>query len=280
MKKYEDRFKPRPSAERRYQAAIRKIMQGLRERLKGAGSPFQMLQILRGFARSPTLDHEAREAAKAMVTHLFYDGASDWREAARHGSRGRMIYEALRREKARRNDFGPIIEQNARYITSMASGVADKVSKDMARGYMEGKRPEELMRDVLKRWPDLTEWHDRLIARKETSKASTALTRVRAEGAGLDWYVWRTSEDARVRTSHYHMDGVICSWSDPPSPEKLVHQKDRGKYNPGEIFNCRCYPEVLLEYGDVSWPHKVYHNGRIQSMTLAAFKRLNGGRDL
>lgn len=255
-------------------------MQGLRERLKGAGSPFQMLQILRGFARSPTLDHEAREAAKAMVTHLFYDGASDWREAARHGSRGRMVYEALRREKARRNDFGPIIEQNARYITSMASGVADKVSKDMARGYMEGKRPEELMRDVLKRWPELTEWHARLIARTETSKASTALTRVRAEGAGLDWYVWRTSEDARVRTSHYHMDGVICSWSDPPSPEKLVHQKDRGKYNPGEIFNCRCYPEVLLEYGDVSWPHKVYHNGRIQSMTLAAFKRLNGGRDL
>lgn len=280
MKKYEDRFKPRPSVERRYQAAIRKIMQGLRERLKGAGSPFQMLQILRGFARSPTLDHEAREAAKAMVTHLFYDGASDWREAARHGSRGRMVYEALRREKARRNDFGPIIEQNARYITSMASGVADKVFKDMARGYMEGKRPEELMRDVLKRWPELTEWHARLIARTETSKASTALTRVRAEGAGLDWYVWRTSEDARVRTSHYHMDGVICSWSDPPSPGKLVHQKDRGKYNPGEIFNCRCYPEVLLEYGDVSWPHKVYHNGRIQSMTLAAFKRLNGGRDL
>ncbi|WP_303229434.1 phage minor head protein [uncultured Dialister sp.] len=280
MKKYEDRFKPRPSVERRYRAAIRKIMQGLRERLKGAGSPFQMLQILRGFARSPTFNHEAREAAKAMVTHLFYDGASDWREAARHGSRGRMIYETLRKEKDRRNDFDPIIEQNARYITSMASGVADKVSKDMARGYMEGKRPEELMRDVLKRWPELTEWHARLIARTETSKASTALTRVRAEGAGLDWYVWRTSEDARVRTSHHHMDGVICSWSDPPSPEKLVHQKDRGRYNPGEIFNCRCYPEVLLEYGDVSWPHKVYHNGRIQSMTLAAFKRLNGGRDL
>lgn len=93
MKKYEDRLKPRPSVERRYQAAIRKIMQGLRERLKGAGSPFQMLQILRGFARSPTLDQEAREAAKAMVTHLFYDGTSDWREAARHGSRGRMIYD-------------------------------------------------------------------------------------------------------------------------------------------------------------------------------------------
>lgn len=280
MARYEDRFKPRPSVERKYRAAIRRIMQGLREKLKGASSPFQMLEILRGFARSPTLDREAREAAKAMVTHLFYDGARDWREAARHGSRGRMIYEALRKEMARRTDFDPIIERNAKYITSMASGVADKVTKDMARGYLQGKRPEELMHDVLQRWPELTEWHARLIARTETSKASTALTKVRATSAGLDWYVWRTSEDARVRTSHHHMDGVICSWSDPPSPEALIHEKSYGKYNPGEIFNCRCYPEVLLDYGDVSWPHKVYHGGRIRSMTLAAFKRLNGGKDL
>lgn len=87
MARYEDRFKPRPSVERKYRAAIRRIMQGLREKLKGASSPFQMIEILRGFARSPTLDREAREAAKAIVTHLFYDGARDWREAARHGSR-------------------------------------------------------------------------------------------------------------------------------------------------------------------------------------------------
>lgn len=280
MARYEDRFKPRPSVERKYRAAIRRIMQGLREKLEGASSPFQMLEILRGFARSPTLDREAREAAKEMVTHLFYDGARDWREAARHGSRGRMIYETIRKEMARRTDFDPIIERNAKYITSMASGVADKVTKDMARGYMHGKRPEELMHDVLQRWPELTEWHARLIARTETSKASTALTKVRAESAGLDWYVWRTSEDARVRTSHHHMDGVICSWSDPPSPEALIHEKSYGKYNPGEIFNCRCYPEVLLDYGDVSWPHKVYLGGRIRSMTLAAFKRLNGGKDI
>ena len=84
---YTDRFKPRRSVEKRYAAAINRIMEGLRRRLTGASSPFQMIEILRGFARSPTLDREAREAAKAMVTHLFYDGARDWREAARHGLR-------------------------------------------------------------------------------------------------------------------------------------------------------------------------------------------------
>ena len=85
---YTDRFKPRRSVEKRYAAAINRIMEGLRRRLTGASSPFQMLQVLRGFARSPTLDKAAREAAGSMATSLFYDGARSWREAARRGSPG------------------------------------------------------------------------------------------------------------------------------------------------------------------------------------------------
>lgn len=215
-----------------------------------------------------------------MVTHLFHDGARDWREAARKGSRGRLVYLLLKKEMARREGFVAIVDRNSELIKSMSADVAKKVSWDMARGYSEGKRPEELMHEVLARWPRLTESHARLIARTETSKASTALTRVRAESAGLRWYVWKTSEDARVRSSHRHMDGVICSWDDPPSPERLVRQKDYGNYNPGEIFNCRCYPAPLLSYDDVSWPHKVYRNGRIRYMTRAAFKNMNGGGEL
>ncbi len=277
---YTDRFKPRRSIERRYAAAINRIMKGLLQRLKGASSPFQMLQVIRGFARSPTLDKASREAAGAMATSLFYDGAKDWRSAAMRGSKGRAIYLLLKKERGRRSEISAIVERNSRLIKSMASDVARKVSLDMEKGQAMGKRPEELMHSVLARWPTLTEAHARLIARTESSKATTALTEARAKSAGTAWYVWRTSEDARVRGSHRHMDGVICAWSDPPSPEKLCHQKDYGHYHPGNIFNCRCYPEPLLEYSDVSWPHKVYHGGKVQYMTLAKFKALNGGRDL
>ena len=277
---YTDRFKPRRSVEKRYAAAINRIMEGLRRRLTGASSPFQMLQVLRGFARSPTLDKAAREAAGSMATSLFHDGARSWREAARRGSRGRDIYLLLKKERAHRSEISAIVEQNSKLIKSMTSRVASKVAHEMDKGQMEGKRPEELMHQVLARWPQLTRAHALLIARTESSKATTALTRVRAESAGLSWYVWKTSKDARVRSSHSHMDGVICSWKDPPSPEKLLHQKDYGHYAPGEIFNCRCYPAPILDYNDVSWPHKVYINGRIRMMTLAAFKKLNGGGSL
>ena len=277
---YTDRFKPRRSVERRYAAAINRIMKGLLRRLKGVSSPFQMLSVIRGFARSPTLDKAAREAASAMATSLFHDGNKGWRSAAMRGSKGRTIYLLLKKERAHRGEISAIVERNSKLIKSMTSDVARKVSLDMEKGQAMGKRPEELMQDVLSRWPTLTESHARLIARTESSKATTALTQVRAESAGISWYVWRTSEDARVRSSHHHMDGVICAWSDPPSPERLCHQKEYGHYHPGNIFNCRCYPEPLLNYDDVSWPHKVYYGGRVQHMTLAKFKAINGGRDL
>ena len=277
---YTDRFKPRRSVEKRYAAAIQRIMQGLRRRLLGATSPFQMLEIIRGFARSPTMDKASREAAEAMATSLFHDGARTWREAAMRGSKGRTIYLLLQKELARRNEISTIVDRNSKLIKSMPDRIAQKVSQDMAKGEFSGKRPEELVEQVLGRWPQLTRAHAKLIARTETSKASTALTRARAESAGFSWYVWKTSEDARVRGSHRHMDGVLVSWSDPPSPEALIHMKNYGQYHAGDFPNCRCYPAPLIDYEDVSWPHKVYHNGRIQMMTLAKFKKLNEGGGL
>ena len=38
----------------------------------------------------------------------------------------------------------------------------------------------------------------RRIARTETPEASTAITRVRSESAGLPWYVWCMSDDSRA----------------------------------------------------------------------------------
>ena len=116
-----------------------------------------------------------------------------------------------------------------------------------------------------------------LIARTESSKASTALTEARAESLNLPWYVWRTSKDARVRSSHRHMDGVLIAWAEAPSPEALKGLKSYGTYQAGNTFNCRCYPEPLIYLDQVSWPHKVYHNGTIREMTRSAFKKINSG---
>ena len=120
--------------------------------------------------------------------------------------------------------------------------------------------------------------HVQLIARTEVSKASTALTRARAEELNLPAYIWRTSKDARVRPSHRQMDGVICFWDDPPAPEALAGIKSTlGNYNCGDAPNDRCYPEPMLRFDQVTWVHKVCRGGRIQMMTRAAFSSLAGG---
>ena len=259
-------FMPQRRVEKRYAAAGNTVLKGLYRRLSGARSPFQMLEVIRGFARSPTMNKAAREAAQAMVTNLLKDGARGWRQAARLGSKGKMIHQALKGEIKGNEAFYAIISQNAKLIQTVPETMAERLSAKMAKGQMAGKRPEELMKDIQREFPHLSAVQARRIARTETSKASTAITRVRSESAGLLWYVWCTSDDSRVRDSHAKMDGVIVSWKKPPSPEELVREPSYGHYHAGEIFNCRCYAAPLVSTDDVTWPHKVYYMGRIQSM--------------
>lgn len=272
-----EKFKPRRVVEKRYQAAIKGIVRRMRRKLETASTPTQAITMLREMARSPTMDAAARMAAMAMATQVMQNGYRTWREAAAAGSKGTEIYYALTKELNKSNAFREIIDRNAELIKSVPADATQALSRAMAEGYEAGVRPEDLKADIMNRFSDLAEAKARLIARTETSKAATALTRVRAQRIGAEWYVWRTSEDARVRSSHAHMDGVLVNWSDPPSPEKLIGMKDYGSYHAGEFPNCRCYAEPLLDYDDVKWPHKVYRGGRITSMTLAGFKKITGG---
>ena len=125
------------------------------------------------------------------------------------------------------------------------------------------------------RFPQLLSSRVRLISRTETAKASSALTKARAEDLNLDWYVWQTSDDARVRTSHKKMNGVLVPWSSDPDPEALVGEKSTlGAYAVGNCPNCRCTPLVLLSADDVTWPRRVYWNGAIKQMNKQQFKQL------
>ncbi len=269
------------AVERRYSVAITRIMQGLQTELSRIRSPFLIAAAIRRYARSPTFRQAAEILARSMVTHVFSDGHKNWREAARAGSKGKAVYNALQNELSRSQiglTYDDLISRNAELIRSMPLHMADQVTHMVSRKSQAGLRPEAIMQDVLRACPHLTKSHARLIARTESSKASTALTEARSREADLPWYVWRTGEDVRVRDSHRRMEGVLVNWDEPPSPEQLNNErKTYGSYHAGNIFNCRCYPEPLIMFSDVSWPHKVYYQGKIQMMTLAKFKRIAGG---
>lgn len=215
-----------------------------------------------------------------MVTSLFSDSGKTWRQAARTNSKGKGIYEALKNELN-----GPIgkaineqVKRNAKLIKSMPKSIRPQITNFIKEETQKGRRSENIAQDLLNKIPQMYESKAKVIARTEVSKTSTALTKARCDSLGVPIYIWRTSKDQRVRSSHDIMDDVIIFWDDPPSPEKLDGEKSIGKYHAGNIYNCRCYPEPVIRLNFISWPHKVYYKGQIQTMTRSQFESISSSQ--
>lgn len=214
-----------------------------------------------------------------MVTHLFTDAGHTWRQAAHVNSKGHMMYKALIKEMQ-----GPLgyivnhqINENAELIKTLPLDIAKHVNEHILTESLKGKRSSDIAKEILSLFPEKTEARANLIARTEVGKTSTALTQARSRQLNIPAYIWRTSEDSRVRKAHEKMDGVIVFWDDAPNPEKLEHEKNvkHGPYHSGCIWNCRCYPEVLLDLNQINtWPAKVHYYGQIRKMSRNELERL------
>lgn len=215
----------------------------------------------------------AYEQAAKMTTLLSVKNAKTWKEAARQSSQGYKIYQTLKAETSQSIKFQQMIQQNASVIKSLPNDVAKHVTQAAATETIKGNRASVVAESIRERAPELSDARINLIARTETAKTQAAITESRAERLGLDWYVWRTSEDQRVRSSHKHMSGVLCQYSSPPSPETLIGEKSVGVYNPGGIWNCRCYAEPVIDVDFLPDSLKVLQGGRIVRMSKKKFQQ-------
>ncbi|RXI46079.1 phage head morphogenesis protein [Clostridium tetani] len=269
-----DLWKPKKRIEVMYKRRLKQLANKMKNRLKELTTTAEIINELKKFTNSPEFKRYADREAMKMVTNLFSDAGQTWREAARANSKGKGIYEALKKE-LNGSIGGAIndqIQRNANLIKSMPLNISKEITEHVAKETFKGRRAEYIAEDLQKKIPYMFESKAKLIARTEVSKTSTALTRARAENIGLNWYRWRTSEDQRVRSSHSHMEGVLINWNNPPSPEKLTGERFVGYYHAGNIYNCRCYPEVVVTLDLIKWPCKVYHNGSIKRMTRGQFE--------
>ena len=252
-----------------YGADIRQIV----KRYFGEIAPEKALLI----SEPEWLSRYAFQAAKRMITGLLTRNMRTWRQAAREVMKGPMIYQALQREMAGSTGMRvrELVEENAQLIKSLPRGLAEKATEFILQREQEGVRASEIAEELRPHLTHLSRSRVNLIARTETRKASTALTQARSEDLNLDAYVWRTSQDQRVRLSHRKMEDVIVFWSEAPQPERLAHEKQvLQPYHAGNVFNCRCYPEPMLRIDQVKFPHRVHRNGAIRFMTRAQFAAL------
>lgn len=219
----------------------------------------------------------SEDLARKFVTLANSTDAKTWRDAAMGGSINPQFLKLMKNNLY--SNIGVTvdmkIQENAHYIKTIPLNVAEHITQYVKTEAYKSLRASEIAKALEDKLESYTKARADLIARTEASKAMTALTEARSRDLGVNWYQWRTADDGkRVRNSHRHMEGVLVRWDDPPSPESLVGEKDVGKYNAGNIYNCRCYPSPLVTLNRVKWPAKVYYNGSIQTMTRKQFERI------
>lgn len=232
---------------------------------------------MRNFQNSEPFNSFVYSAVRRMVTPIAVQNMRTWRMAAKKATKNPGLYRMLMSEinQGLKSDIEIQIEENASLIKTLPTDVAKKVTKDISDMALKGMRASEIAKVIREQTDKHSRASAKLIARTEVSKTTTALTKARCDNLDLHWYVWRTMEDGdRVRKSHRIMEGVLVNWNEPPSPEALAGEKSVGNYHAGNIWNCRCYSEPLIEIDDISWPHKVYTNGKIQTMGKMQFEQM------
>lgn len=241
------------------------------------GNSKKYLNDMLKFQQSEAYERYIQTIVKKMVVPIATSNFSIWKKAILAKGTSNIIYDALMQEL--KTGIGASVQtqimENATLIRTLPLDVSKKVVEEVKIKSLEGLRASEIAKLISSKTSQYSRASARLIARTEVSKTTTALTKARSEHLGLNWYVWRTALDGnRVRKSHRLMEGVLVNWDDPPSPEELVGEKSEGKYHVGNIWNCRCYPEPLIEIDNVKWPHKVYYEGKIQIMAKRKFEEL------
>lgn len=262
----------------RYERELKSITNQIFRHIENTKDPKEIIRILSHMSNSKSFQRLCEEKAFKMVTAVNRATYKSWREAALNNTKGKKLYEALLyqvRNSSLEASIATQIQINTKYIRTLPTNIAFEVTELINSEASKGMRAGELAEYIKSVFPEKSKANATLIARTEVSKSQTALTQARAESLGLNWYIWRTSEDSRVRSSHDFMEGVLVRWSDPPNPELLdpsfKGKKTYGKYHAGNIFNCRCYPEPVIDIDDITFPCRVYYQERTKVITRAEF---------
>lgn len=239
--------------------------------------PSEFLRELRMMGIDLDFSRVADIIAQRMVTSVARGNSRNWRAAAAKASKGRLIHEALKDELT--GMVGAAVQlqvfENSRLIRSLPTDLAARVSAYIASRQLEGARSDQISKELKQKIPHVAMSRIKLIARTETAKAETAVTKARAENLGIRLFQWATSEDQRVRRSHRFMDKVVIPWSTPPAPEELIGERSEGHYLPGNIYNCRCVALPLVDIDELEFPVRVYAHNAVVRMNRNQFLKFS-----
>jgi len=228
-------------AESSYNTQLRRVARHIDHLIKGflpedlIKDPTPVTTILNAYAR--LLLPWATSVANYMVTDVDRRDAKQWKQNSKDMSA------AIRTEIAHAPTgqvYRQLMREQVDLITSLPTKAAERVHDLATLGRTQSTRAQEIAADIM-RTGQVTTNRARLIARTEVARSAALFTQARAQFAGSDGYIWRTSGDHDVRLTHQDMEGKYVRWDQPPKTDKNLEP-----YHAGCGPNCRCYAEPVL----------------------------------
>ncbi len=143
------------------------------------------------------------------------------------------------------DEVSAFMREDSSFIKSISDEHLADVEQIVFRNVKAGNPPGVISRELRDAF-DLISNRARLIARDQTGKFHSRLTRLRYEGVGLKRYKWRTLQDSRVRDDHEDLEGEVFEFANPPVTVERGKRAGQ-RNNPGEDIQCRCWAEPIFK---------------------------------
>lgn len=131
--------------------------------------------------------------------------------------------------------IGPLMQAFVDSNVGLIKGLSDRMATDIESATLtavQTAKPWSEFSEEIQKKLDVSETRATTIARDQIGKFYGQANSARQRELGITHFIWRTSNDERVRDEHEALDGQRFAYSDPPS-EGL----------PGEPILCRCSAE-------------------------------------
>ena len=221
-------------------------------RVRGALGPLleALPDLLRSAAAERRIDAGESQRIRDMIAAALKVTDEEFERVARNLNRlAERVAEHNRRQLSRqiRAALGadvfignpglvPIVEgfaaENAALIRDVPAKIIGEVERAATRAVTQGTLHRDLAKEIEKRI-GFGRDRARLIARDQVGKLYGQINAQRQRSLGVTHFIWRTSNDERVRDEHEALEGERFSFARGAPGEGL----------PGEPILCRCFAE-------------------------------------
>ena len=125
---------------------------------------------------------------------------------------------------------------NVELIKTIPPRLHESLRNRIAAEFADAPFDQQRLQRLLQREFGSSGYNLRRLTRDITQKANADLNQLRQQQVGVTHYIWRTSEDERVRPTHEENNGKEFAWASPPLATG----------HPGFDVQCRCSSEAVI----------------------------------